>query len=142
MNSDILTRLIFISGILHLILGIGSSIIPKVMNWNTELAKVKPLIRQMFWTYAAYILVINLCFGLVSIWGTKELLDRSFLASCITLFISVYWITRIGIQFFYFDKTDAPKGLFFTFGEIGLVVLFILFSIVYFLAFLYNSSWI
>jgi membrane protein YdbS with pleckstrin-like domain len=142
MKIEILNKLIFICGILHLSLAIGSSIIPEVLNWNTELAKVKPLIRQMFWTYAAYILVINVCFGLVSIWGTKELLDHSFLAACITLFISIYWVTRIGIQFFYFDTTDAPKGLLFTLGEITLVALFILFTAVYFLAFLYNNSWI
>lgn len=142
MNFSLLFKFVFISGILHLILGIGSSIIPKVLDWNTELAKVKPLIRQMFWTYAAYILVINLCFGLVSIWGTEELLNHSFLASCITLFISIYWLTRIGIQFFYFDTTDAPKGLIFTLGEMGLVSLFIFFTAIYFLAFLYNNSWI
>lgn len=142
MNIDILSQLVFICGILHIALAIGSSIIPKVLNWNAEFAKVKPLTRQMFWTYAAYILVINVCFGLVSIWGTQELLNHSFLAACLTLFISIYWLTRIVIQFFYFDKTDAPKGLLFTFGEIGLVSLFVLFSVIYFIAFLYNISWI
>jgi hypothetical protein len=142
MNSTILYIGIFICGILHIAIGIGSTIIPKVLQWNSELAKVKPLIRQMFWTYAAYIFVINICFGVVSIWGTGELLNHSFLASCITLFISLYWLIRIGIQFFYFDTTDAPKGLIFTLGEIALVGLFILFTATYFLAFLYNNSWI
>lgn len=142
MNVIFLNKLIFICGVLHLALGIGSSIIPKVLDWKTELTKVQPLIRQMFWTYAAYILVINICFGLVSIFGTEELLNHSFLASCLTLFISLYWLTRIGIQFFYFDKTHAPKRLIFTLGEIALVGLFFLFTILYFLAFLYNNSWI
>ncbi|WP_299255627.1 hypothetical protein [uncultured Cytophaga sp.] len=142
MIFNFLHTLIFICGILHIALAIGSSIIPKVLNWKVELAKVKPLIRQMFWTYAAYILVINVCFGLVSIFGVDELLNQSFLASCVTLFISLYWLTRIGIQFFYFDKTDAPKGLFFTLGEVALVVLFIVFAAVYFIVFLYNITWI
>jgi hypothetical protein len=142
MKIEILNKLIFICGLLHIALGVGSTIIPTVLNWNTELVKVKPLIRQMFWTYAAYILVINICFGLISIWGTRELLNHSFLATCITLFISIYWLTRIGIQFFYFDTTDAPKGLFFTLGEIALVALFVLFSATYFLAFLHNNTWI
>ena len=60
MNGDILTSLVFISGILHIVLGLGSSVIPEVLQWNKELANEQPLIRQMFWTYAAYILVINL----------------------------------------------------------------------------------
>lgn len=142
MNVSLLQQLIFICGILHIALAIGSIIIPKVLQWSSELAKVKPLIRQMFWTYAAYILVINICFGLVSIFGTEELFNHSFLAKSITLFISIYWLTRIAIQFFYFDTTDAPKGWIFTLGEIALVGLFIVFTAVYFLTFLYNNSWL
>jgi len=142
MSLSIIQLLLFICGILHIALSIGSSVIPKLLHWNQELKNVQPLIKQMFWTYAAYILAINICFGLVSIWGTKELTDHSFLAACITLFISIYWLTRIGIQFLYFDTSQAPKGLIFTLGEIALVGLFILFTAVYFLAFLYNISWI
>lgn len=142
MDITVLHKLIFISGILHIVLGLGSTVIPKVLQWKKELANVQLLIRQMFWTYAAYILVINLCFGFVSILGTEDLLGHSFLAKCITFFISIYWLTRIGIQFLYFDKTDAPKGVIFTLGEIALVGLFIIFTCVYFLAFLYNNSWI
>jgi len=123
-------------------LGIGSSIIPRVLNWKKELGNVQPLIRQMFWTYAAYILVINICFGLISIFGTDELLNHSFLAQSITLFIGLYWFTRIGIQFFYFDKTNAPKGSIFILAEIALIALFVLFAAVYLIAFLYNRSWI
>lgn len=103
---------------------------------------MQPLLRQMFWTYAAYILVINFCFGIVSIFGTEELVNHSFLAKSINLFIAVYWLARIFIQFFYFDKTDAPQGLIYTLGEVALVGLFVFFTLVYSLAFLYNISWI
>jgi hypothetical protein len=96
----------------------------------------------MFWTYAGYILVINLCFGLISIIGFDELLNQSFLAISITFFISIYWLSRVLIQFFYFDRSQAPKGWFFTLGEVGLVLLFVVFTIVYSTAFLFNNSWI
>lgn len=142
MNQSTLQLAVLVCGILHISLSIGSTAIPKALHWSRELQNVQPLIKQMFWTYAAYILAINICFGLVSIWGTNELLNHSFLAKCLTLFISLYWLTRIGIQFLYFDTSQAPKGLIFTLGEIALVALFILFTAVYFIAFLYNNSWI
>lgn len=116
--------------------------IPRMLNWQQELSSLQPLLRQMFWTYAGYILVINFCFGLVSIWGKAELLNHSFLAKSITLFIALYWLARVVIQFFYFDKTDAPKGWFFTLGEIGLVALFVGFTLIYSWAFLNNMGWI
>ena len=142
MNVDFLKLLILLAGIGHIVLCVGSLLIPRVLQWKQHLNTLQPLLRQMFWTYAAYILVINFCFGIVSLAGTDELLNGSFLARSITFFISLYWLTRIGIQFFYFDRTHAPKGTLYTLGEIALILLFAFFTVVYLLAFLYNNAWI
>jgi hypothetical protein len=140
MSIHVLYILIFLAGLAQIGLVIGSTAIPRLLNWKSELAKTSLLIRQMFWTYAGYILVINLSFGLLSVFGVKELVDRSFLATVVTLFIAIYWISRILIQFFYFDTSAAPKGLIYKLGEIILVALFGFFSVAYSLAFLYNIS--
>jgi len=128
---DILLR---IAGLAQVVLVGGSLAIPRVLNWRNELAKVQPLIKQMFWTYAAYILVINLCFGLLSLLDYKELLNGSTLALLITGFIAVYWISRVLIQFFYFDRTNFPAGKWNRLAELLLVVLFIFLSMIYSLA--------
>ena len=137
-----LKLLILVCGLGHIALSIGSLAIPKALQWNMHLKNLQPLLRQMFWTYAAYILVINLSFGVLSQIAADELINKSMLAKSITLFISIYWLARIGIQFFYFDKTNAPKGIIYTVGEFALITLFALFTIVFFVAFLYNLSWI
>ena len=142
MNEPLIQKLIFWSGFGHIALCIGSLYIPKALQWQKHLKNLQPFLRQMFWTYAAYILVINCCFGLVSIFGSYELLDHSFLAKSITLFIGIYWLTRIGIQFFYFDKSEAPKGIQYTVGEIALIGLFIFFTLTYLIAFFFNIGWI
>lgn len=142
MNIAFLKILVILCGIGHIGLSAASILIPRLLNWKKELAPLQPLMRQMFWTYAGYILVINFCFGVVSIWGADELLDHSFLARCLTLFISLYWLARVLIQFFYFDTSQAPKGWFYTAGEVGLVVLFVAFTLVYLAAFSHNMSWI
>lgn len=137
-----MTTLLFICGLGHIVLSVASVLIPKALKWNQNLKSLQPLLRQMFWTYAAYILVINFSFGIVTLIATDELLSGSMLAKSITFFISIYWFARIGIQFFYFDKSEAPKGFIYTIGEISLIVLFGLFTVVYFMAFLYNNAWI
>jgi hypothetical protein len=134
--------LVFWAGMAHFPLCLATLYVPVALNWRTNLAVLQPLLRQMFWTYAGYILVINCCFGVVSTAATTELLNGSFLAKSITLFIAFYWIVRVGIQFFYFDRTHAPKGPLYVTGEILLVSCFIAFSIVYLAAFLFNNSWI
>lgn len=120
-----------VAGLAQIALVVGSLAIPRILNWRGELAKVQILIKQMFWTYAAYILVINLCFGLVSVFCYKELVDGSRLALLLTGFIAVYWISRVLIQFFYFDRDAFPKGFWPKLGEVALVTLFVILSILY-----------
>lgn len=142
MLTATLKTLIILCGIGHIGLSAASVLIPRMLHWKKELASLQPLMRQMFWTYAGYILVINFCFGVISVWGAAELMDHSFLARCITLFIGVYWLARVLIQFFYFDTSQAPKSWFYTAGEVALVLLFAAFTLVYLAAFSYNMSWI
>ena len=128
MNMQLIIRL---AGLAQIALVMGSFAIPRVLNWRGELAKVQPLIKQMFWTYAAYILVINLCFGLLSVFCYPELVNGSKLAMLLTGFIAVYWISRILIQFFYFDRAGFPAGIWHKAAEAALVSLFIFLSVVY-----------
>ena len=123
--------LIILAGIGQLSLVIGSLAIPRMLKWSEELSKVSPLIRQIFWTYAGYILCTNLSFGLVSVFASQLLLDGSPLAVAITAFISIYWGARIIIQFTYFDRSQVGTGLIFRLGEMALVSLFVYCTIVY-----------
>ena len=123
--------LMLTAGLAQIVLAIGSLVIPKILNWHGELIKVRPLIKQLFWTYAGYILGINLSFGLLSVFDSRDLTNGSRIAMIITGFIALYWISRIFIQFFYFDRTDFPTGKWNKMGEISLVALFICLSIVY-----------
>lgn len=137
-NQDhifILTRL---AGIAQVVLVFGSFAIPAVLNWKAELAKVGVLTRQMFWTYAAYILAINLCFGLLSVFAAPELLNRSLMSLLVCGFVAVYWTSRVLIQFFYFDRASFPSGLWHRFAEILLILLFVFLSIVYSMACYFN----
>jgi hypothetical protein len=133
-----INALIKFAGLAQIALVIGSLAIPGILKWRVELSKVQPLIKQMFWTYAAYILVINLCFGLLSVFAYQELRNGSVLAMVVTGFIAVYWISRVLIQFLYFDRTNFPAGGWNKFAEILLVALFIFLSIVYSRAFYIN----
>ncbi len=122
---------IFFAGIGQIALVLGSLAIPKILKWKDELRKVQPLVRQIFWTYAGYILVTNFSFGLISVFATKQLIDGSVLASAITGFITLYWFSRVAIQFFYFDRNSFPPGRFLLIGEILLVTLFVFLTLVY-----------
>jgi len=127
----ITTTLLQLAGIAQILLALLSLMIPKILNWRAELARVRPLIKQMFWTYAGYILMINLCVGLISLFAADDLVNGSKLALCISGFITVYWVLRVLIQFFYFDRANFPTGNWYKLGEALLVLLFVFLSGVY-----------
>lgn len=131
---NLLPNLVFLAGLGQLALILASLAIPRVLGWKKDTAKLRPLTRQVFWTYALYIWCINLCFGLVSL-QPAWLLDHSPLARCVTGFVAAYWIGRILIQFFYMDRSDAPSGLHVKLAEVALVGLF------FFLALTYAAAW-
>ena len=132
-----LPLLVVLAGAGQLALIVASLAIPFVLRWREELAKLRPLTRQVFWTYSLYIWATNLSFGLVSL-RPGWLLDRSPLAGCVTGFMSAYWVGRILIQFFYFDRSDAPPGWHVKAAEVALVALFFFLTGVYGLALLHN----
>lgn len=132
--------LIFWSGVAHFGICVASLWVPEALRWKEGLRNLSPLLRQMFWTYAGYILVINFCFGVVCVAGTSELINGSFLAKSITLFIGIYWLSRTGIQFFYFDRSEAPIGRIYVIGEMFLVSAFVAFSFVFLFAFVINCG--
>ncbi len=84
-------RLIIAAGIGELGLVAASLAIPRALRWREDLARLRPLTRQMFWVYAAYIWCTNLAFGLISTFAARWLIDRTPLAGAVCSYITIYW---------------------------------------------------
>ena len=129
-----LPRLVFLAGAGQLALILASIAIPFVLRWREETARLRPLTRQIFWTYAGYIWATNLSFGLVSTLAPSWLLDGTPLAAAVTVYMAVYWGARLVIQFTCLDRRNAPAGLHVRLAEAALVGLFLSLTAVYGLA--------
>ncbi len=123
--------LLILAGLGQLALAVGSLAIPRVLGWHAETAKLRPLTRQVFWNYAGYIWVTNVCFGLVSTFAPAWLLEGTPLARLVVGYITLYWGARLCVQFFYFDRSDAPAGAPYKLAEAALVSLFVYLTAVY-----------
>lgn len=133
--------LLIAAGIGQLLLVAASvPLIPRLLHWPEELAKLRPLTRQVVTVYAYYIAGTNLSFGLVSTLAPEWLLDGSGLASGVCGFIALYWGARLVIQFLYYDRRDAPSGLLFRLAEVALVALFLSLTGIYGAAALQNIA--
>lgn len=118
--------LLILAGLAQLALVAGSFVIPRVLGWREETAKLRPLTRQVFWTYAGYILTAHLIFGLASALAPDLLLEGTPLARGVAGFIALWWGARLVIQFAWFDTaSERPPGLRFIVAEKALVLLFV-----------------
>ena len=130
MNQYLITT-IQLAGLGQLVLVLASVAIPKCLQWNEGLAGLRPLLRQMFWTYALYVTGVHIFAGVLSLFAAGELLNGSFVSTPVCVLMTVWWGARVMIQFFFFDNSDMPNTLFNKLAEIGLVMLFIFLTGVY-----------
>lgn len=131
MTYEYIKIAITLGGIGQLILVVASVIIPKCLNWKGPLGTLPKLLRQIFWTYAGYILAMHLFFGVISTFGTHLLLDGTPQAAILCAMMMMWWGVRIGLQFFCFDRKGIPQTRFNIIAEALLVVLFLFLAVTY-----------
>lgn len=131
---------VVLAGAGQLVLVVASAVIPKCLDWKGPLKGLPKLMRQVFWTYAGYILVMHLFFGLLSVFGTELLLDASPQAAILCGLMMGWWLVRICLQFCCFDRKGIPQTRFNLLAEAMLVALFLFLTIVYGVALMSNLN--
>jgi len=131
-------NLILLAGVGQLCVVLCSLAIPRLLDWPGQLRRLEPLTRQVFWTYAGYILATNLFFATVSMFASRPLAGHSPLAAALTTFMALYWGGRLAIQFLFFHRSGAADTLLFRAAEVLYVGGFLFFTAVYGYAALVN----
>ena len=113
------------AGLGQIILAVSMHWMPEKLNLPSELSKLMPLTRQIYVVCAYYIWATVLLFGMVSAVKPRWLLDRSPAAILLSAFLAFFWLARLAIQFFYYERTTYAAE------ETLLVLLFTFLSIAY-----------
>lgn len=129
-----LELLIFIGGLLHFSLLAAGAVVPFVLDFRGELAKVDKMLRQLVWVYAFYIVMMLVAFGIVSVTFAATLAGGAPLARFVCGYIAIFWIVRLVIQLFVFDAKPHMTHWFFKLGYHALTVIFVYHAVVYSLA--------
>ncbi|MEX2216465.1 MAG: hypothetical protein WD768_20300 [Phycisphaeraceae bacterium] len=126
-----LTILILIAGLLHFGVLIASALVPQVLDWRSELARVSPLTRQLVWTHGLFIVLTIIAFGILSIVNASTLASGDFLARSLCGFIAIFWGARLALQYTWFDARPYLTTPVLRLGYHGLTFVFAYFSAVY-----------
>ena len=109
---------VILGGLAQLAIASTSLLIPRLLGWREEVRRLRPLTRQVFWTYAGYILGTNVAFGLLSLLGARALVDGSALARAVCGFMAAYWLVRLVLQFAVYDRSEAAGRPLFRWAEL------------------------
>ncbi len=131
LDAEFLVPAVRAAGIGQLAIVAISFGVPRALRWGEDLLSLRPLNRQVFFTYAGYIFVTNLCLGLLSTIAPHLLVEKTTLAMLVCSYITAYWGARFLIQIFYFDRSDAPKGPLYKFADIALTAGFLGLTAIY-----------
>ncbi|HEY2252323.1 MAG TPA: hypothetical protein VGH74_14720 [Planctomycetaceae bacterium] len=126
-----LKTLLLIGGGLHFAILIASALVPRVLDWRNELRKLPQLLAQLIWVHGAFIVLTIIGFGALSAINSAELASGTMLARSVCGFIALFWGTRLGVQFFYFNANEYLTTWTLKIGYHGLTVVFAYLTAVY-----------
>ena len=118
------TTYIIIGGVLQLGVLIAAALLPRVLDWKTNLPNLPKLQEQILRVYAFYICLMILALGLLCIVFADELLAGTVLAKALCFFVAVFWGIRLMIQLFYYDPSEHLSTPFLKAGYHGLTAVF------------------
>jgi hypothetical protein len=92
-----------ISGLFFLALSFIHVFFPRYFKWQTELANISQINRQMMYVHCFFIGLILFLLGLLCISSSSEIVS-TILGKRISVGLSIFWIARLLIQFFGYSK--------------------------------------
>ena len=134
MNTNTLTLLLQVAGLLHLGLLCAGLLMPKVVGLREHLATLPSFIRQLFWVYYSFIGLCLVSFGLLTFALAGTLAEGSTLARAFCLFLAAFWTLRLIAATFVFDLgpylTNVPRRI----GYHAINLVFVYLPVIYLLA--------
>jgi hypothetical protein len=122
------------AGVLHFGLLLASASTPHALDWRRNLASLHPFLRKLFSVYGAFIVLVIVAFGTLTLGHSGEMAGGSSLARWLCGFIAVFWLSRLFVQLFIFDARPFLTNWYYKIGYHSLTFVFTYFTVVYGLA--------
>jgi hypothetical protein len=101
-------------GALLLAVGLAHSMFGRYFNWQKELAQLSLLTRQIFLVHCFFIALLVVMIGGCSLFYTNALLASGALSRVVLTGFVVFWLSRLGFQFFVYDTAIWRGRRFYT----------------------------
>ena len=115
--------LIRIAGIVQLSILSASMLVPAVMDYNTAMATLKPMVRKLICVYSFYVAGTILFLGLLSVLYPGQILNDGAM-KLILIFYAIFWGARLILQLFVYEMKEFLKEWWMKLGYNMLTIAF------------------
>ncbi|MEM1060961.1 MAG: hypothetical protein AAGJ97_01400 [Planctomycetota bacterium] len=130
MTDETFAMWLFLGGCAHFSILTASALVPFRLDWKRELGCLKPLHRQMYWTYGGYTVMAIVAFGVLSVTNAGELAAGSLLSRMLCGYVAIFWGVRLGLQPV-FDVKEHLTAWWLRAGYHTLTVVFVGLTVLY-----------
>jgi uncharacterized membrane protein YciS (DUF1049 family) len=92
------------AGVVQLLIASSNFFAPKKLHYAENLAKVSPIVREIFVMQCVTIVLVLTAFAALSFAFAADLAGQSALGRSISVFLAGFWWLRVGMQLFYYDR--------------------------------------
>jgi len=119
---SILKLCLIVAGCIQLAIVLANVYLPGKLRYRENLARVAPIVRQVFFTHAFYVAGVVLLFAGVTFGFAPELASGHGLGRFLAAAICVFWLCRIPVQIFYYDASLRRANRLGDFAMTGALV--------------------
>ncbi len=94
---------LWIAGFVQLAIALANFALPRKLNYRENLARLAPMIRQIFIVHSGYIVGIVVLFAAITFGFAPELAGGRGLGRFLAASMAVFWACRVPLQVFYYD---------------------------------------
>lgn len=106
-----LVLLIHAAGVVLSIIAAANVFVPAKLNYAENLARVSPIVRQVFIIHSLFIVLVVVASGALCLFLAPRLVAVDPLSSALSGFLALFWALRFAIQILYLDSKFLPGHL-------------------------------
>jgi hypothetical protein len=123
--------LLQIAGALQLSILMASALVPRVLDWRRNLAGLHPFLRKLFWVYGVFIVLVIIAFATLTLVHAGPMATGEPVARSLCVFIAIFWLARLVVQFAVFDPRPFLTNSFSKAGYHVLTLIFAYLVLIY-----------
>jgi hypothetical protein len=93
---------LLIAGVLQLLIASSNFVAARMLDYRGNLARVSPIVREVFWVQILYIEIVLAAFAGVCFFFPDDLTGENAMGRCFSVFLAFFWGLRLLLQLVFY----------------------------------------